>query len=384
VTTASTRRGPRLNPVHLAGLFSVIALMHVVAFGLLLAVVVPANLSAGGQVFGIGLGLTAYTLGLRHAFDADHIAAIDNTTRKFMAEGRRPVTVGFWFALGHSSVVFVLAVLVVAGTRAAGTLTAKDSSVHQILGIAGTSVSGLFLYLIGLLNLVALIGIVRVFRRLRSGEFDEAALEKHLDNRGVLNRVLGGLTRSIRRPGQMFPIGLLFGVGFDTASEATLLILAGTGAAAGLPWYAVVVLPLLFASGMTLLDTLDGTFMTYAYDWAFANPVRKVYYNIAITGLSVAVALIIGTIELVTVLHNDIGFNDPVTRWISGMDLNNVGFLVVGVFIVVWVAAVAYWRFGGVEQRWTSGQAGHRGSGEPSEEPDRGAPRITAVPTPEQ
>jgi high-affinity nickel-transport protein len=338
----------------LAGLLAVIGVMHLVAFGLLFGVVVPAHLSAGGQVFGVGLGLTAYTLGLRHAFDADHIAAIDNTTRTFMAEGRRPVSVGFWFALGHSSVVFALALLVVGGTRLVGTLTSADSDVHRILGIAGTSVSGLFLYLIGALNLVALLGILRVFRRLRSGEFDEAELEAHLNQRGLLSRLLRGVLRSIRRPSQMFPVGLLFGLGFDTASEVTLLVLAGTGAAAGLPWYAVVVLPLLFASGMTLLDTLDGTFMNFAYDWAFANPVRKIYYNLAVTGLSVAVALIIGTVELVTVLHDDAGWNGPVIDWLSGLDLNNVGFVVVGLFALAWAGALAYWRLARVEQRWAA------------------------------
>ncbi|MEN3299256.1 MAG: nickel/cobalt transporter (NiCoT) family protein [Pseudonocardia sp.] len=351
--TAVPARSPvRLDRARLAGLLGVIGLMHVVGFGILFLVVLPANLSAGGQVFGLGLGLTAYTLGLRHAFDADHIAAIDNTTRKFMAEGRRPVSVGFWFALGHSSVVMVLAVLVVLGTKAAGTLMSEDSTTHQILGIAGTGVSGLFLYLIGLLNLVALVGILKVFRGLRRGEFDEQALEAHLENRGFFARLLGGMTRSIRRPGQMFPVGLLFGLGFDTASEVTLLVLAGTGAAAGLPWYAIVVLPLLFASGMTLLDTLDGAFMNVAYEWAFANPIRKVFYNIAITGLSVAVALVIGTIELVTVLHEDAGFDDPVTNWVSGLDLNNVGFVVVGLFVVVWGGALLYWRLGRVEERW--------------------------------
>ena len=355
----------------LAGLLAVIGVMHLVAFGLLFGVVVPAHLSAGGQVFGVGLGLTAYTLGLRHAFDADHIAAIDNTTRTFMAEGRRPVSVGFWFALGHSSVVFVLALLVVGGTRLVGTLTSHGSGVHRILGIAGTSASGLFLYLIGALNLVALLGILRVFRRLRTGEFDEAELEAHLTQRGLLSRLLRGVIRSIRRPSQMFPVGLLFGLGFDTASEVTLLVLAGTGAAAGLPWYAVLVLPMLFASGMTLLDTLDGTFMNFAYDWAFANPVRKIYYNLAVTGLSVAVALVIGTVELVSVLHDDAGWHGPVIDWLSGLNLNNVGFVVVGLFAVAWMGALAYWRLARVEQRWAVAQPAIPGppSGYPGDGP---------------
>jgi high-affinity nickel-transport protein len=345
--------GGRPDWVRIGGLFGVLTVLHIVAWGVLLLMVVPHHYAVGTEVFGVGLGVTAYTLGLRHAFDADHIAAIDNTTRKLMADGQRPVSVGFWFALGHSSVVMVLAVLIAAGARAATTAVSSDgSSTHHALGLAGTTTAGAFLYLIAILNLVALRGILRVFRAMRRGEFDEAELEAHLSSRGFLNRFLGGLTRSIRRPGQMYPVGLLFGLGFDTATEVTLLVLAGSGAAAGLPWYAIVVLPLLFAAGMTLLDTVDGTFMNVAYHWAFANPVRKVYYNLTITGLSVAVAFVIGTIELVTVLHDDVGLRDPVTGWVAGLDLNNVGFLIVGMFLVVWLAAVAYWRLARVERRW--------------------------------
>jgi len=346
--------GRRKDWWRIGGLMAVIAALHVVAWGLLIVVVVPGHYSAGTQVFGIGLGVTAYTLGLRHAFDADHIAAIDNTTRKLMADGKRPVSVGFWFALGHSTVVMILAVLIAIGARAAiGTLTGDGSSTHQLLGLVGTSVAGGFLYLIAFLNLLVLVGIIKVVAALRRGEFDEAALEQQLNNRGLFNRFLGRLTRAIRRPGQMYPLGFVFGLGFDTATEVTLLVLAGSGAAAGLPWYAIVVLPLLFAAGMSLLDTLDGCFMTIAYHWAFANPIRKIYYNITITGLSIAVAFIIGTIELVTILHDDVGLADPVTSWIAGLDLNNVGFLIVGLFIAVWAAAIAYWRLGRVEHRWS-------------------------------
>jgi high-affinity nickel-transport protein len=213
-------------------------------------------------------------------------------------------------------------------------------------------VSGLFLYLIAALNLVVLVGIARIWQAMRRGEFDEDALEAKLANRGFFNRFLGRLTRAITRPGQMFPVGLLFGLGFDTATEVTLLVLAGSGAASGLPWYAIVVLPLLFAAGMTLLDTVDGTFMNVAYHWAFANPLRKVYYNLTITGLSVAVALIIGSIELVGVLHDDLHVVDPVTTWIAGLDLNNVGFLIIGLFVAVWAGAIGYWRLARVEHRW--------------------------------
>ena len=350
-------RWERRDWIRTGGLMAVIAALHVVAFGILAVMVAPHHYAVGKQVFGLGLGVTAYTLGMRHAFDADHIAAIDNTTRKLMADGKRPVSVGFWFALGHSTVVVVLAAGIAAGARFAGTLTDDSSGTHQALGVVSTAVSGGFLYLIAALNLVSLFGIHRVFRAMRQGQFDEHELEKHLDSRGFLNRILGRLTKSITRPGQMYPVGLLFGIGFDTATEVTLMVMAGSGAAAGLPWYAVLCLPLLFAAGMSLFDTLDGTFMNVAYHWAFSNPVRKVYYNLPITGLSVAVAFLIGTIELVGVLHDQLGLHDPVSGWISGVNLNNVGFVIVGLFVAVWVCALGYWRLAKVEHRWGHGTA---------------------------
>jgi len=330
----------------------VVALLNVVAWTVLVALVAPQHLNLGTDVFGLGVGVTAYTLGMRHAFDADHIAAIDNTTRKLLADGQRPVSVGFWFALGHSTVVVLLAAGIAAGARFVVGLTHDGSAARQDLGVVSTGASGLFLYLIGILNLIALLGIVKVYRRARAGEFDERALEEALDQRGVLTRVLRPLMTSITRPVQMYPVGVLFGVGFDTASEVTLLVLAGTGAASGLPWYAILVLPLLFTAGMSLFDTLDGAFMTVAYRWAFAHPIRKVYYNLTITGLSVAVALFIGTIELVGVLHDQLRWNDAVSSWVSGLDLNNVGFAIVALFVTVWASAIAYWKLAGVEERW--------------------------------
>jgi high-affinity nickel-transport protein len=335
-------------------LLTVIGLLHAAAFGILAVLVVPHRYTVGAQVFGFGLGITAYTLGMRHAFDADHIAAIDNTTRKLMADGQRPVSVGFWFALGHSTVVVVLATLIAAGARQAASLGSDGSAVHRILGAVSTVASGGFLYLIGILNLVALVGIARVFRQMRRGGFDEDALEAKLNARGLLNRILGRLTRSIRRPVEMYPVGLLFGIGFDTATEVLLLAMAGSGAAAGLPWYAILCLPLLFAAGMSLFDTLDGTFMTVAYQWAFANPVRKVYYNLTITGLSVAVALVVGTIELVAVAHDRLGLTGPVTDRIAALNLGNIGFLIVGLFAAIWAVAIAYWRIARLEQRWNN------------------------------
>ncbi|CAM3114398.1 HoxN/HupN/NixA family nickel/cobalt transporter [Skermania piniformis] len=337
------------------GMFAVIAVLHVVGWGTLLALVVPQHFSVGGQILGVGIGVTAYTLGLRHAFDADHIAAIDNTTRKLMTDGQRPVAVGFFFSLGHSTVVFAMAVALWAGVSAlAGQVSDDSSRLHQYTGLIGTTVSGVFLYLIAALNLAILIGIVQVFRRMRRGEYDEAMLENQLDNRGLLNRFLGRFTRSITRSWQMYPLGILFGLGFDTATEIALLVLAGTSSAAGLPWYAIGCLPVLFAAGMSLLDTIDGAFMNTAYGWAFDRPVRKVYYNITITGLSVVVALVVGTIELLGLAAERFGWTGGFWDLIGAIDLGIVGYAIVGLFVLTWAVAVLVWRFGRIEQRWTA------------------------------
>ncbi|MFF8695445.1 HoxN/HupN/NixA family nickel/cobalt transporter [Streptomyces sp. NPDC015144] len=339
-----------------AGMAAFIVALHVIGWFILVAIVAPAHYSLGEKTFGIGIGVTAYTLGLRHAFDADHIAAIDNTTRKLMHEGRRPLSVGFWFSLGHASVVFALAVLLSLGIKAlAGPVQNGDSRLHDVTGWIGTTVSGVFLYAIGIINLVILAGIWKVFREMRSGHFDEAALEERLNNRGFMNRILGRLMKSITAPWQMYPLGLLFGLGFDTATEIALLVLAGTGAASGLPWYAILCLPVLFAAGMSLLDTIDGSFMNFAYGWAFSKPVRKVYYNLTITGLSVAVALLVGTVELVGLLGEKLGLHGPFWDWVGGLDLNVVGYLVVGLSVATWIVAFAVWRLGRVEEKWTAG-----------------------------
>jgi len=246
-------------------MLTVIVALHLVGWITLVFIVDPARLTLGSKAFGIGVGLTAYTLGMRHAFDADHIAAIDNTTRKLMSDGQRPLAVGFFFSLGHATVVFGLAVLLATGVRAlSGPVEDDTSSLHHYTGLIGTSVSGAFLYLIALLNVIVLVGILRVFARLRHGDYDEAALEQHLDNRGLINRFLGRFTKSISKSWHVYPIGLLFGLGFDTATEIALLVLAGTSAAAGLPWYAILCLPVLFTAGMCLLDTIDGSFMNFA------------------------------------------------------------------------------------------------------------------------
>jgi len=332
-----------------------IAALHVLGWGVLILIVVPQHLRSGATAFGIGLGITAYTLGLRHAFDADHISAIDNTTRKLMGEGKRPLSVGFWFSLGHSTVVFTLALLISLGVRALdGPVKNDHSALHQATNWIGTLVSGSFLYVIAALNIVILLGIVRVFREMRLGRFDEAELEQQLAHRGFMNRFLGGLTRRVSRPTQMYPIGVLFGLGFDTATEVALLVVAGSAGAAGLPWYAILCLPILFAAGMSLLDTIDGSFMNFAYGWAFSKPVRKVFYNLTITGLSVAVAVVIGTIELGGLVMSELNLSGSFWNWFENIDINLLGFIIAGMFLLTWALALVIWHFGRIEERWST------------------------------
>ncbi len=342
--------------VRLAGMGGFVLALHVIGWFTLLAVIAPRHYDVGGQVFGAGMGLTAYTLGMRHAFDADHIAAIDNTTRKLMGQGKRPLSVGFWFSLGHSSIVFGLCALLAFGIKSlAGQVESDDSTLHTATGLIGVSVSGVFLILIGLINLGAFNGILKVFRRMRHGEYDEAELERQLDRRGFMNRILGRVTRAVTKPWHMYPVGLLFGLGFDTATEVSLLVLAGGAAAFSLPWYALLVLPVLFAAGMSLLDTIDGSFMNFAYEWAFSKPVRKIYYNLTVTGLSVIVALVIGVIELVGLLGEKLDVTSGPVAWVGELDLNLVGYAIVGLFVVTWAGALAFWKLGRVEEKWSAG-----------------------------
>ncbi|WP_431967309.1 HoxN/HupN/NixA family nickel/cobalt transporter [Actinacidiphila sp. bgisy160] len=339
----------------LAGMATFIVFLHVIGWFTLVEIVAPRHYSAGTQTFGIGIGLTAYTLGMRHAFDADHIAAIDNTTRKLMHEGKRPLSVGFWFSLGHSSIVFVLALILSVGVRSlADPVQNSNSRLHHITSWVGTTVSGTFLYLIAFINLALLTGIWKVFREMRRGHFDEAALDEQLNNRGLMNRILGRVMKSVTKPWQMYPLGMLFGLGFDTATEIALLVLAGTGAASGLPWYALLCLPVLFAAGMSLLDTIDGSFMNFAYQWAFSKPVRKVYYNLTITGLSVAVAWLIGTVELLGLVAEKAHMKGAFWRWIGGLDLNALGYFIVALFFGTWMVAMGVWRCAGIEKKWTT------------------------------
>jgi nickel/cobalt transporter (NiCoT) family protein len=331
--------------------------LYVVGWGVFIVAILPEH----SKFLGIGVAVTAYTLGLRHAFDADHISAIDNTTRKLMSEGKRPMSVGFWFSLGHSSVVFVLGIGLTFAARAIVTqVSNSNSTVETFGGIIGTAVSGSFLYLIAALNLVILVGIVKVFLEMRRGRYNDEELEQQLNARGLLNRFLGRFTNAVREPWQMYPLGLLFGLGFDTATEVALLFLAAGAAGAGLPFYAILCLPILFAAGMSLLDTIDGSFMNFAYGWAFSKPVRKVFYNIAVTGLSIAVALLIGTVELVGIVSRHLDARGSFWLWIQGVDINTLGFIIAGLFVATWVLALAIWRFGHIEERWSASLPTHR------------------------
>ncbi len=334
----------------------VVGALHVLGFLTLIALVAPRHYKLGtAGAFTVGVGATAYTLGLRHAFDADHISAIDNTTRKLMSEGKRPLSVGFWFSLGHSTIVFALALLLSIGVRSlTGPVKNDDSSLHQVTNWIGTLVSGSFLYVIAALNLLILVGIIRTFREMKSGEYDEQTLEAQLNSRGLMNRFFGRATRAVTRPSQMYPVGVLFGLGFDTATEVALLVLAGGAAGAGLPWYAILCLPVLFAAGMSLMDSIDGSFMNFSYGWAFSRPVRKVFYNITITGLSVAVALVIGTIELGGLIASELNLSGPFWNWFENLDINILGFVIVGMFVATWGIALIVWRFGRIEERWSA------------------------------
>ena len=336
------------------GMTAFILLLHVVGWGVLVLGVAPHNYSLGSVgVFGVGLGLTAYLLGVRHAFDADHIAVVDNTTRKLVGEGRPAASAGFWFSLGHSSVVFGLSFLLALGVRAiVGPVQDEDSQLLQTLSLIGSVVAGTFLILIGLTNLVAVLGIARVIRQMRSGTFDEAELERQLNNRGFLARLLGRVMRRVSKPWHLYPVGLLMGLGFDTATQVALLVLAAGSAAFTLPWYAILVLPILFAAGMSLFDTADGVFMARAYGWAFLKPIRKAYYNLTVTILSVMVALVIGTIVLIGLLAERLGIESGPMAWIGSLDLEYVGFAIVGLFVLTWAVAVTVWKVGRIEERW--------------------------------
>jgi nickel/cobalt transporter (NiCoT) family protein len=332
---------------------AVVLALNVIGWGIFVFAIAPHHFRYKGLGIGLGVALTAWTLGARHGFDADHISAIDNTTRKLMADGGRPLGTGFFFALGHATIlVLVGAGLCVAARAVFGAIVNPDSGFETTGGVIGTSLAAGFLYLIAALNLVVLAGILKVFRQIRQGTFDEEELERQLQTRGLMYRFLGRFMRSITKSWHMFFVGAVFGIGFDTATEVLLLGATATAATQGLPWYAVLSLPLLFAGGLTIFDTLDGFFMNFAYGWAFASPVRKVYYNITITGLSVAVALLIGTVELAGLLGQEFSLGGPFWTWVESLNINTLGFFIVGLFAATWALAMVVWRAFRIEQRF--------------------------------
>jgi high-affinity nickel-transport protein len=331
--------------LRLSGFGSAVAALHVAGWGLFLYY-------SGSYPALAGLGTLAYAFGLRHAFDADHIAAIDNTTRKLLQQGKRPLGVGFYFSLGHSTIVFSLAAGLAVAAR---TVRAQIPSFQDWGGSVGAGVSGTFLWIIGVLNLLVLLDIVRIYRELKRGSYDEARLEARLQDRGFMNRFfLGRFFRLITKSWQMYPLGILFGLGFDTATEVGLLALAAGVASHSIPFLAVLSLPILFAAGMCLMDTADGAFMSQAYGWAFSNPIRKVYYNIAVTSLSVTVALAVGTIELLQVFAARFGLDSGLWGWLGDLDFEDVGYGIVGLFALTWIASVAIWKARRIDERWSA------------------------------
>jgi high-affinity nickel-transport protein len=336
--------------------------LNVLGWTIFIFAIVPHHFRFKGLGLGLGVALTAWTLGARHAFDADHISAIDNTTRKLMADGSRPLGTGFFFALGHSSVIMVVGVgLSIAARKVFGVVVDPHSGFEALGGVIGTALAATFLYLIAALNLIVLAGIFKVFRGMRQGLFDEEELERQLQARGLMWRFFGRFMRSITKTWHMYFVGMIFGIGFDTATEVLLLAATAAAATQGLPWFAVLSLPLLFAGGMTLFDTIDGCFMNFAYGWAFARPVRKVYYNLVITGLSIAVAFLIGTIEIFGLISSELKVHGGFWDFMANFDINRAGFAIAGLFVVVWLVAIGYWKIGKVEMRWASESGPGRG-----------------------
>lgn len=301
----------------------------------------------------IGLGVGAYFFGLRHAFDADHIAAIDDTVRLMLQAGRKPLGVGFFFSLGHSTVVLVCAM---ASVFAAATVKTDLPGLKSLGAVLGTAVSGVFLWVAGILNLLILMELLQLWSRRRT-EHSHMHLDELLAQRGLVRRLFGGRLRFITRSWQMYPLGLLFGLGFDTASEISLLVMTAAAASA-LPWPAALALPVLFAAGMSVMDTTDGVLMTLAYHWAFVNPARKIAYNLFTTLLSAGVALVIGTLELIDVSTHMFGVHGGVLGWLSRLDIGSLGYVIAGIFIASWGLSVAIWKLSGMNRK-LSQQHGH-------------------------
>ena len=346
----------------LIGVLSVVIFLHVAGWGLFFHYnsnpAYSSLTNSSGALIYAGAGALAYSFGLRHAFDADHIAAIDDTTRLMLAKGKKPLAVGLFFSLGHSTIVMALCIGVAFAAKQAAKFQ-KDFA--ETGGIIGASVSTLFLYLVGILNLVILVGIIKVWKQAKTGKFSHEHLTQLLNERGLMRRIFrGAFKNGFDKSWQLYPVGVLFGLGFDTATEVALLALSATAAVGTvggtLPPLAIIALPLIFAAGMSLMDSLDGIFMTKAYSWAFTSPLRKIYYNITTTGLSIFVAFVIGTIQLIGVLAEKTSIDNyqPFTL-IAEIDLNRVGYFIVASFVGAWLLSVLIWKTGKYEARYSSG-----------------------------
>jgi len=298
----------------------------------------------------LGTALLAYGFGLRHAVDADHIAAIDNVTRKMMQQGKRPVAVGFMFSLGHSTVV-VLASIAVA--VAANSFKMQLDALHHMGGVIGTMISSAFLLLIAIMNLAIFSSIAKAFQRVRHGEpYSEDDFDMLLANRGFLSRLLRPLFGLISESWHMYPLGFLFGLGFDTATEISLLGISATEAAKGLPVWSILVFPILFTAGMSLIDSIDGIMMLGAYGWAFIKPIRKLYYNMTITLVSVVVAIVVGGIEALGLIGDQLKLEGPVWKAIGSLNdhFGTIGYLIIGIFAVSWALSLMIYRFKGFDR----------------------------------
>lgn len=346
----------------IVGILGTVIALHVIGWGLF--IYYNSNpeyhglADSKGVLVYAGAGALAYSFGLRHAFDADHIAAIDDTTRLMLAKGKKPLGVGLFFSLGHSTVVLALSILVAFAAQRA---VKFQEGFAETGGIIGTSVSGLFLYLIGILNLVILVGIIGVWRKAKTGKFSHQHLEELLNDRGLMRRIFRGkFKKGFDHSRQIYPVGVLFGLGFDTATEVAILGLSATaaiGTVGGvLPPLAIIALPIIFAAGMSLMDALDGIFMTKAYGWAFTSPLRKIYYNLTTTSISIFVALVIGTIQIINVLATKTNIdNFEPFKSIANIDLGGIGYFIVISFVLAWLLSVMVWKFGKFESRYSSG-----------------------------
>ena len=346
----------------LIGILGTVLLLHIIGWGLFFYYNSNPEYhgltDSKGVLVYAGAGALAYSFGLRHAFDADHIAAIDDTTRLMLAKGKKPLGVGLFFSLGHSTIVLALSVFVAIAAQKA---VKFQEGFAETGGIIGTTVSGVFLYLIGILNLVILVGIIGVWRKAKTGKFSHQHLEELLNDRGLMRRIFRGkFKKGFDNSWQIYPVGVLFGLGFDTATEVAILGLSATAAigtvGGTLPPLAIIALPFIFAAGMSLMDSLDGIFMTKAYGWAFTSPLKKIYYNLSTTSISIFVALVIGTIQIVNVLAEKTAIEEvqPFTA-IASINLGGIGFFIVASFVGAWILSVLIWKYGRFEEKYSSG-----------------------------